>query len=71
VLGSHALQATLDTRRKRIASFQAQAEPVASTDFPPGKFLAANLSVQLPGLVRSQRAGQHVASGRDDSTEDL
>ena len=28
-------------------------------------------SVELPGPVRSPRAGQHVASGRDDSTEDL
>jgi hypothetical protein len=49
VLGSQALQATLDALRKCIASFQAQAELAASTGFPPGEFLAANLSVELPG----------------------
>jgi hypothetical protein len=59
VLGSQVLQATLDALRKRIAGFQAQAELAASTDFPPGKFLLANLSVEVPGLVRSQRMGQH------------
>ncbi len=36
VLGSQALETTLATLRKRIASFEAQAELAASTDFPPG-----------------------------------
>ncbi|HSB72598.1 MAG TPA: SDR family oxidoreductase [Candidatus Methylomirabilis sp.] len=36
VLGSQALQSTLTTLRKRIASFEAQTELAASTDFPPG-----------------------------------
>jgi hypothetical protein len=49
VLGSQVLQATLGALRKCIASFQAQAELAAATDFPPGKFLAANPSVDLPG----------------------
>jgi hypothetical protein len=69
VLGSQVLQATLDALRKRIAGFQA--ELAASTDFPSGKFSCRQPSVELPGLVRSQRAGQHLASGGDDSTEDL
>src|SRR5512136_2969448 len=37
VLGSQALQSTLTALRKRIASFEAQAELAASTDFPPGE----------------------------------
>jgi hypothetical protein len=47
VLGSQVLQAILDALRKRIASFQA--ELAASTDFPPGKFLAANRPSSCPG----------------------
>ena len=35
VLGSDALEGTLMTLRKRIASFEAQTELAASTDFPP------------------------------------
>ena len=35
VLGSQALETTLTTLRKRIASFEAQTELAASTDFPP------------------------------------
>ena len=37
VLGSQALESTLTTLRKRIASFEAQTELAASTDFPPGE----------------------------------
>jgi len=37
VLGSQALASTLTTLRKRIASFEAQTEVAASTDFPPGE----------------------------------
>ena len=37
VLGSQALETTLTTLRKRIASFEAQTELAASTDFPPGE----------------------------------
>jgi len=37
VLGSQALQSTLKTLRQRIASFEAQTELAASTDFPPGE----------------------------------
>jgi NAD(P)-dependent dehydrogenase (short-subunit alcohol dehydrogenase family) len=36
VLGSQALQITLATLRKRIASFEAQTQLAASTDLPPG-----------------------------------
>jgi hypothetical protein len=36
VLGSQALQSTIDTLRGRIADFETQAELAASTDFPPG-----------------------------------
>ena len=36
VLGSQALQTTIDTLRKRIAAFETQTELAASTDFPPG-----------------------------------
>jgi NAD(P)-dependent dehydrogenase (short-subunit alcohol dehydrogenase family) len=36
VLGSQALEGTLVTLRKRIASFEAQTQLAASTDFPPG-----------------------------------
>jgi hypothetical protein len=35
VIGSQALEGTLTTLRKRIASFEAQTELAASTDFPP------------------------------------
>jgi len=37
ILGSQALQSTLATLRKRIASFEAQTALAASTDFPPGE----------------------------------
>jgi NAD(P)-dependent dehydrogenase (short-subunit alcohol dehydrogenase family) len=37
MLGSQALESTLKTLRKRIASFEAQTELAASTDFPPGE----------------------------------
>lgn len=37
LLGSQALETTLATLRKRIASFETQTELAASTDFPPGK----------------------------------
>jgi NAD(P)-dependent dehydrogenase (short-subunit alcohol dehydrogenase family) len=37
VLGSQALESTLTTLRKRIASFEAQTELAASTDFLPGE----------------------------------
>jgi NAD(P)-dependent dehydrogenase (short-subunit alcohol dehydrogenase family) len=37
VLGSQALEGTLTTLRKRIASFEAQTELAASTDFPSGE----------------------------------
>jgi NAD(P)-dependent dehydrogenase (short-subunit alcohol dehydrogenase family) len=37
VLGSQALESTLTTLRKRIASFEAQTKLAASTDFPPGQ----------------------------------
>lgn len=37
VLGSQALQSTLDTLRKRIADFETQTELAASTDFPVGE----------------------------------
>jgi NAD(P)-dependent dehydrogenase (short-subunit alcohol dehydrogenase family) len=37
VLGSQALESTLTTLRKRIASFEAQTALAASTDFPPGQ----------------------------------
>lgn len=37
VLGSLALENTLKTLRQRIASFEAQKELAASTDFPPGE----------------------------------
>lgn len=36
VLGSQALQSTLETLRKRVADFETQAELAASTDFPAG-----------------------------------
>ena len=37
ILGAQALQSTLATLRKRIASFEAQTALSASTDFPPGE----------------------------------
>jgi hypothetical protein len=37
ILGSQALESMLATLRKRIASFEAQIDLAASTDFPPGK----------------------------------
>ena len=37
LLGSQALESTLTTLRKRIASFEAQTALAASTDFPPGE----------------------------------
>ncbi len=36
MLGSQALQSTIDTLRERIADFETQTELAASTDFPPG-----------------------------------
>lgn len=36
VLGSQALQSTLETLRKRVADFETQTELAASTDFPAG-----------------------------------
>ena len=36
MLGSQALQSTPQTLRQRIAGYEAQAEPAATTDFPPG-----------------------------------
>ncbi|MDP9249938.1 MAG: short-chain dehydrogenase/reductase, partial [Chloroflexota bacterium] len=36
MLGSQALQTTIDTLRKRIADFETQTEVATSTDFPPG-----------------------------------
>jgi len=37
VLGSQALDSTLNTLRARVADFEAQRELAASTDFPPGE----------------------------------
>ena len=37
VLGSQALQTTVDVLKDRVASFEAQADLAASTDFPPGE----------------------------------
>jgi NAD(P)-dependent dehydrogenase (short-subunit alcohol dehydrogenase family) len=37
ILGSQALESTLTTLRKRLASFEAQTALAASTDFPPGE----------------------------------
>jgi hypothetical protein len=37
VLGSQALENTLATLRARVADFEKQTEPAASTDFPPGQ----------------------------------
>jgi hypothetical protein len=37
VLGSQALESTLTTLRKRLASCEAQTALAASTDFPPGE----------------------------------
>jgi hypothetical protein len=37
VLGSQALESTIQTLQKRIAGFQAQTELAASTDFAPGE----------------------------------
>ena len=37
ILGSQALESTLTTLRKRLASFESQAALAASTDFPPGE----------------------------------
>jgi NAD(P)-dependent dehydrogenase (short-subunit alcohol dehydrogenase family) len=37
MLGSQALQSTIDTLNRRIAGFEAQRELAASTDFPPGE----------------------------------
>ena len=37
LLGSQALESTLATLRKRIASFEAQTTLAAATDFPPGE----------------------------------
>ncbi len=37
VLGSQALQSTIDTLRKRIAGFEAQRDLAASTDYPAGE----------------------------------
>lgn len=37
VLGSQALEGTIQTLRKRIEGFEAQTDLAASTDFPPGE----------------------------------
>jgi hypothetical protein len=37
VLGSQALETTINVLRDRIAGFEAQASLAASTDFPPGE----------------------------------
>jgi hypothetical protein len=37
MLGSQALENTIDTLRRRIADFVTQTELAASTDFPPGQ----------------------------------
>jgi len=37
VLGSAALQSTIDTLKRRIEGFEAQRELAASTDFPAGE----------------------------------
>jgi hypothetical protein len=37
VLGSQALNSTLQTLRARLADFETQSERAASTDFPPGE----------------------------------
>jgi NAD(P)-dependent dehydrogenase (short-subunit alcohol dehydrogenase family) len=37
VLGSQALESTIETLKKRIAGFEAQTELAASTDYPPGE----------------------------------
>ena len=37
VLGAQALESTLTTLRKRLATFEAQTGLAASTDFPPGE----------------------------------
>jgi hypothetical protein len=36
MLGSQALESTIDTLRQRIEDFQKQTDLAASTDFPPG-----------------------------------
>lgn len=36
VLGSQALQGTIDVLRKRLQDFEQQVDLAASTDFPPG-----------------------------------
>ena len=37
ILGSQALESTLTTLRKRLATFEAQTALAASADFPPGE----------------------------------
>lgn len=37
VLGSQALQSTIDTLKRRLEGFEAQRELAASTDFPAGE----------------------------------
>ena len=37
ILGSQALESTLTTLRKRLATFEAQTALAASTDFPHGE----------------------------------
>jgi len=37
ILGSQALQTTVSVFKDRIASFEAQTDLAASTDFPPGE----------------------------------
>jgi hypothetical protein len=37
VLGSQALQTTIDVLNKRIEGFEAQRDLAASTDYPPGE----------------------------------
>jgi NAD(P)-dependent dehydrogenase (short-subunit alcohol dehydrogenase family) len=58
VLGSQALEGTLATLRARIATFEAQTELAASTDFPPGEWWSSTLRVADPKekICRSSRS---------------
>jgi hypothetical protein len=54
-----------------VASRFAPGDPAASTDFPPGKFLAANLSVEVPGPGWIAAGGAALVGSGGDDTEDL
>src|SRR5215207_3068382 len=66
VLGSQALESTLTTLRKRIASFEAQTELAASTDFPPGERSAPAARARMcpPAVTVAQSNGRHPRSER-------